>query len=244
MIPLGNRKSGLVRGFAWMLGGLVMLIGSGSHALYTEGDRWPASADAITRIPVCFQTSGDYTPQADAVLSKLVREAIAATWGRWFNLEFSGFGDCQTPPANQTLTIKLARFVLDTDPDSKCVTKRESIGGAGDIPDQCHHHHRGYPGADTPLYGWLQINDVPDDRHAWAVVVHEVGHALSFEHEQSRPDAVGFCSAGNVVLTGTIITKEYDDVSTMNYCVPYDFGRLSWLDIKGAQTIYGVSPAG
>jgi len=224
-------------GWGWTLVGLaIVLVVSTSHALYRDGALWPKSEDGITRIPVCFRTSGDYTAAEETRLRELVREAIAATWGRWTNIQFSGFSTCDSPVPNATLAIKLTKFAPNGE---------ESFGGAGDIPDQTIHlsGHRGFQGSTTPLFGWMQLNDI-SDRHAWAVVTHEVGHALAFEHEQSRPDAVGFCPLGDEILDGTIVTSEYDDTSTMNYCLPVDSGRLSMLDIMGAQSLYGTSAAG
>jgi len=233
----------------WTLVGLAIALKvSTSHALYRDGALWPTSRDGITRIPVCFRTSGDYTAAEETRLRGLVQEALAATWGRWTNIQFSGFGTCDSlispslfplpfpTPALRLLAIELTKFAPNG---------LESFGGAGDIPDQTIHlsGHRGFQGATTPLFGWMQLNDI-SDRHAWSVVTHEVGHALAFEHEQSRPDAVDFCPIGNVILDGTIVTSEYDDTSTMNYCVPVDSGRLSMLDIRGAQSLYGTSAAG
>ena len=74
------------------------------------------------------------------------------------------------------------------------------------------------------------------------MITHEFGHGLSFEHEQSRADAEGFCPDGEEPLDGTIITAEYDDIGAMNYCGPGEY--LSRLDIKGAQTLYGSTAAG
>jgi hypothetical protein len=230
---------------------MVLATATASDALYRRGELWPSSSDGITRIPICFRTSGDYTTQEEARLRALVREGLAATWGRWANIEFSGFGECASPPANATLAIMLTEWAPpppDGCHDAPVNSKgwcRQS-GGAGDIPDQNLHKSglRGFQGTATPTYGWLQLEGVPD-RHVWAIVSHEVGHALSFEHEQSRPDAVGTCPFGDSIIPGgTVLSGDYDDMSTMNYCVPYDFGHVSWKDISGAQGLYGTSAAG
>lgn len=214
----------------WTLLGLVILAGGPSHALYREGKEWPKSADGITRIPVCFVFTGQLTSDEDSRERDLVKEVLNATWGRWMKIEFTGFGTCSNPPANATLAIAL----------EAC----NNCGGAGDIPWQDKHqpYHRGFQGSNTPTWGvlWISGSSV-SDRRARAVITHEVGHGLSFEHEQSRPDAAGFCPDGDVPLPGTIVTSEYDDTSIMNYCGPGAY--LSRLDVKGAQTLYGTSAA-
>jgi hypothetical protein len=199
-----------------------------SYALYRNGQLWPKSADGVTRIPVCFIFTGELTAAEDTRQRALVQEVLAATWARWTNIEFTGFGSCSTPPANATLAIAL---------------KGEEVGGAGDIPDQDKHTsgHRGFQGSTTPTWGWLKLRGASDFR-ARVVITHEVGHGLSFEHEQSRPDAAGFCPDGDEPIAGTIVTPEYDDTAVMNYCDPGVY--LSRLDIKGAQTLYGTSNAG
>lgn len=91
---------------------------------------------------------------------------------------------------------------------------------------------------------WLALGKVTSDRRIRAVVTHEVGHALAYEHEQSRPDAAGYCPDGDSYLAGTVLTSEYDDLGIMNYCQPSGFGRTSLTDLRGAQIRYGTSAAG
>ena len=217
------------KAIAWMLlCGAMLLTSNSSRALYRHGDLWPGSVDAITTIPVCFIFSGELTAAEDSRQRDLVQQVLATTWARWTNIVFTGFGTCSSPPANATLAIAL---------------KGGAVGGAGDIPDQTKHTSgkRGFQGLGTPTWGWLKLSGATDFRMR-AVITHEVGHGLSFEHEQSRPDAGGFCPDGDEPLAGTIITPEYDDTGVMNYCDPGVY--VSRLDIKGAQMLYGTSDAG
>jgi hypothetical protein len=265
MIAQRTRRGGRPRALAALLGGLaVTLTGSAAaYALYAEGKPWPTSADGITRIQVCFVPSGELTAVKDAQQRTLVKDALAASWGRWLKIEFWDFGDCSNPPANATLAVELRREGrLDKNGNPIC-------GGAGDIPWQVMHEHRGFQGYDEPTYGvlwlteWLNPHprrcnpptfterppDLNDEYRNWAVVIHEFGHGLGYEHEQSRPDAGGFCPDGDTELPGSYVTKEYDDVGIMNYCGPGT--HLSWLDIRGAQGMgsvaspytYGINPA-
>ncbi len=224
------------RGLILLVLGLV-LTAAPVQALYQRGLVWPSGTDGATEVPVCFQFSGDYSEAEEHLLRGLVAETLASTWQRWTLIRFTGYGECTTPPTNGVLTIKLTEY----NPAGA-----RQYGGAGDIPDQSRHFSnlRGFQGSDSPNYGWMQIYNV-DTHRARAVITHEVGHALSFEHEQSRPDAVATCVFGDVILEGgAILTGEYDDTGIMNYCMPFGFGNLSYKDIQGAQMLYGVSPAG
>jgi len=230
---MGPRKTGRGRRAKAICCWTVLCAATGltsslSYALYRNGELWPRSADGITRVPVCFIFTGELTSAEDGRQRVLVKEVLAATWARWTNIEFTGFGNCSTPPANATLAIAL---------------KGEQVGGAGDIPDHDKHTsgHRGFQGKGTPTWGWLKLSGASDSR-ARLVITHEFGHGLSFEHEQSRKDAEGFCPDGDSYIPGTIVTTEYDDMGAMNYCSPGVY--VSRLDIKGAQTLYGTTDAG
>lgn len=216
-------------GKRWALLALALLMVTGSsHALYRNGKVWPKSSDLVTYIKVCFIKSGELTDVEDARQRVLVQEVIAATWGRWMKIEFSGFATCTSSPPNNTLAIK-----LDGD----------TVNGAGEIPDLSKPNHndgfRGYHG--SPTYGLLWIAGTTDLR-ARGVITHEIGHGLSFEHEQSRKDAEGFCPDGDSYIKGSNVTPEYDDTGTMNYCTTAAY--LSRLDIHGGQSLYEKSAAG
>jgi hypothetical protein len=223
--------------FAIGVGNILLLFPHDAVALYKNGDYWPKSADGSTSIPICFESTGEYSAQDEKQLRSLVQESLAATWGRWTQIKFSGFNDCTSgQPSSPTLTIKLTETPYG----------HAQWGGSGDIPDQVKHTtgKRGYQLIDNRLYGWLALKNGTTDRRILGVVAHEVGHALGFEHEQSRSDAAGYCPDGDSFIPGTELTTQYDDLGVMNYCAPIGFGRLSWADISGAQGVYGTSVPG
>ncbi len=230
------RTAHALRPRGWLSSGLLLaalLAPSVTLASYRMGDRWPAAADGYTYIPICFLVSGDFTPEEDARQRALIRESLAATHGRWMKIRFTGFDTCPglTTP-NNVLALLLTNF------------GGSHSGGAGDVPDQRYHvGKRGYFGPNTPTFGWIQLDGISDIR-ARAVISHEIGHGLALEHEQSRPDAEGFCADGDDVLPGKVlINSPYDDTSVMNYCWP-SYGHLSLGDIRGLQSIYGTSAEG
>ena len=86
----------------------LLYMESAGYALYRNGDYWPKSADGTTSVPVCFESTGEYAAQDEKRLRALVQESLAATWGRWTLIKFSGFINCGAgKPASPTLTIKL-----------------------------------------------------------------------------------------------------------------------------------------
>ena len=76
----------------WALLGLCFLWAEQAPlALYKSGDYWPQSPDGTTSVPICFQSTGEYTATEEARLRALVQEALAATWGRYTLIFFWGW---------------------------------------------------------------------------------------------------------------------------------------------------------
>jgi len=67
--------------------------------------------------------------------------------------------------------------------------------------------------------------------------VHEFGHALGIDHEQSRPDAPT-CTENDQTPSGDGLIGPYDPHSVMNYCDDNDWDGLSAGDIETVNFLY------
>lgn len=173
-------------------------------------------------IPVCFENPVN----SNVKERKWVREATRETWERYSAIRFKNWGKCNKN--SKGIRIKIA----DDGPHTK--------------------------GLGTQLNGKKNGMLLNFTFNKWStscknslkyciktIAVHEFGHALSFSHEQNRPDAPYECRKENSQgTTGDILITKYDLKSVMNYCNPQwsGNGKLSKLDIKGLVKWYSSVP--
>jgi Astacin (Peptidase family M12A) len=175
--------------------------------------KWPSLP-----IKVCWENPGLY----DGKYRAIVRSAAEETWQRYSAVRFVGWDKCTA--ATDGIHIKIA----DEGPHTKSVGKYLDKQPDGMV-------------LNFTFGNWSTVCQQQVDFCVYAIAVHEFGHAIGFTHEQNRPDAPQQCQADSQGPDGDYLVTKYDPNSIMNYCNPQwnGDGKLSELDIKTVQTIYG-----